>query len=311
MAQNDIHPTARCDTSRVGSGSRIGSDSIVSRDGEIGSSCILGERVRISGQVTVGNRVHIDDGAHLTGPLVVGDDVRIGAEVSIGTSGAAEARNRFVTEVGAGSIIGKNASIASGVAVALQALVEDGATVSTSVGSYMAFGKDGKHEYRSGFVPVPELVGDAVRASSASGTASKIPGVELIRFHEAVDSRGKLIAMEVDELLPFQAKRLFTVSSVPEGELRGIHAHRECHQFMIPVSGEVDVIVADGVKAERWVLDSPSIGLHIPPLVWGTQLNFSKNATILVLASDSYRPEDYIHHWGDFLRFKGASSRKR
>ena len=41
-------------------------------------------------------------------------------------------------------------------------------------------------------------------------------------------------------------------------------------------------------------LDSPTLGLHIPPMVWGIQYKYTPDAILLVLASDIYRA-DGVH----------------
>ena len=48
-------------------------------------------------------------------------------------------------------------------------------------------------------------------------------------------------------------------------------------------------------------LDTPQVGLHIPPMVWGIQYRFSADAVMLVLASDTYDAADYIRNYDDFL----------
>jgi hypothetical protein len=49
------------------------------------------------------------------------------------------------------------------------------------------------------------------------------------------------------------------------------------------------------------VLDRPSLGLYMPALTWGTQFEYSVDAILLVLASDQYDADDYIHDYDEFL----------
>jgi hypothetical protein len=55
-------------------------------------------------------------------------------------------------------------------------------------------------------------------------------------------------------------------------------------------------------------LDSPKVGLHIPPMVWGIQYRFSADALMLVLASDTYDADDYIRNYDDFLALMGRAA---
>ena len=92
---------------------------------------------------------------------------------------------------------------------------------------------------------------------------------------------------------------------VPGGESRGAHAHKECHQFLIAASGSFEVLLDDG-KVQRLVqLNRPYTGLHIPPMIWASEINFSSGAICLVLASRIYDVEDYIR---DYELYKNLAS---
>lgn len=106
---------------------------------------------------------------------------------------------------------------------------------------------------------------------------------------------------ELNKQLPFRVERFFFVSQVPEGEPRGIHAHKRCHQFLVCVAGSVKAMVDNGEQRTVVALDTPSLGLHMPPLTWGAQYDYSEDAVLLVLASDVYDPDDYIHEYEEFL----------
>jgi hypothetical protein len=53
------------------------------------------------------------------------------------------------------------------------------------------------------------------------------------------------------------------------------------------------------------LLDEPTIGVHIPPLVWASQYRYSPDTLLLVLASDVYRPNDYIRDYSEFVALRG------
>lgn len=108
-----------------------------------------------------------------------------------------------------------------------------------------------------------------------------------------------------DEILPFEIKRVFYSYDIPGGESRGAHAHIECHQFLIAVSGAFEVELDDG-KAKRYIqLNRPYLGLHIPPGIWASECDFSSGAICLVLASHKYEESDYIRDYADFVKSKG------
>lgn len=132
---------------------------------------------------------------------------------------------------------------------------------------------------------------------------------KLIDLQALNDHRGSLVVGEVPNSLPFEVKRFFYVSNVPEGEPRGIHAHKECHQFLICVAGSLRAMTDDGATREVFTLLPGGSGLHMPPLTWGCQFDYSKDAVLLVLASHRYDPSDYIHEYDEFLRFAASKNR--
>jgi dTDP-4-dehydrorhamnose 3,5-epimerase-like enzyme len=91
------------------------------------------------------------------------------------------------------------------------------------------------------------------------------------------------------------------VHGVPNKSVRGEHAHHACHQFLIAASGSVTVSVDDGKNRGSVVLNSTDRGLHIPPMTWGSQHQFSSDAVLLVLASHEYDDADYIREYRQYI----------
>jgi dTDP-4-dehydrorhamnose 3,5-epimerase-like enzyme len=111
---------------------------------------------------------------------------------------------------------------------------------------------------------------------------------------------------EFDKHLPFVPKRYFVVFDVPSKDVRGEHAHKTLHEFLVCVHGSLSIVLDDGNKRREVQLNSPTVGLHIPPLVWGIQYRFSSDAVLLVLASEPYDPDDYIRDYDEFLKVAPA-----
>ena len=106
--------------------------------------------------------------------------------------------------------------------------------------------------------------------------------------------------------VPFDVKRVFYSYDIPGGESRGAHAHKECHQFLIAASGSFEVSLDDGTYQRQVFLNRPNMGLHIPPGVWASEINFSSGAICLVLASHAYNESDYLRNYEDFLKFRNG-----
>ena len=124
--------------------------------------------------------------------------------------------------------------------------------------------------------------------------------MQLVDLPIVDESRGKLSFAQYDDHLPFIPQRFFVVSDVPAGQVRGGHAHRTTHQFLVCVKGSVSIVVDDGRNSEEIVLKSAAAGLYIPPKIWATQQNYSSDAVLLVLSSDAYDPEEYIRDYDEF-----------
>jgi UDP-2-acetamido-3-amino-2,3-dideoxy-glucuronate N-acetyltransferase len=118
------------------------------------------------------------------------------------------------------------------------------------------------------------------------------------------DARGTLSVGELGRTLPFEPRRYFLVYGVPGPHVRGEHAHRECHQFLVCVTGSLTVRGDDGRERAEVTLDAPNLGLHIPPGVWAVQSQFSADAVLLVLASHFYDPADYIRTHDEFVSWR-------
>ena len=67
-----------------------------------------------------------------------------------------------------------------------------------------------------------------------------------------------------------------------------------------------ETLVDDGANSCEVILDNPSVGLYVPPLIWGTQHDYSYDGALLVFASDYYDPDDYIRDYGAFQSALGG-----
>ena len=53
---------------------------------------------------------------------------------------------------------------------------------------------------------------------------------------------------------------------------RGKHAHYKTKQVLICVHGKVEVLVFDGSKKQKYLLESPQQALYIPEMIWDEQV---------------------------------------
>ena len=133
-------------------------------------------------------------------------------------------------------------------------------------------------------------------------TKTLVRGVSIHKLPNVVDSRGSLSFGEANAQIPFEIQRYFLVFGVPSSEVRGEHAHKTLHQFLLCVSGSCHVVADDGKSRQEFTLAHPTIGLYLPPLIWAVQYRYSKDAVLLVLTSAPYDAGDYIRDYSEFLR---------
>lgn len=127
-----------------------------------------------------------------------------------------------------------------------------------------------------------------------------VGGVTVHQFNVFHDPRGDLCVGTFVKDIPFVPKRYFLVYSVPEKKVRGEHAHYDCHQFLICVKGQCSLVLDDGTEKAQLCLDKASLGVYVPPYIWGTTLDYSEDAVLLVFCSDEYSEADYIRDYAQF-----------
>ncbi|TDP00917.1 sugar 3,4-ketoisomerase [Flavobacterium sp. 245] len=135
-------------------------------------------------------------------------------------------------------------------------------------------------------------------------TRNSVFDCSLLHLKQLGDRNGHITSINNDIEIPFAVKRIFYLYDIPGGESRGAHAHKECHQFLVAVSGSFEVLLDDSITKRQVMLNRPDLGLHIPPGIWASEINFSSGSICLVLASQEYSELDYLREYDNFLNFR-------
>lgn len=120
-------------------------------------------------------------------------------------------------------------------------------------------------------------------------------------FHEG---NGDLIVMEGLKDVPFNIARVFVVRAAATGDMRGQHAHKICTQFLFCSAGCIEVLCYDGIDTMTFILDSPEMGLLIPPGIWSQQTYKSSDSSLVVLCDRPYEERDYIREYSQYKKFR-------
>ena len=117
---------------------------------------------------------------------------------------------------------------------------------------------------------------------------------KIIELPKIIDPRGNLTVAEANKNVPFDIKRTYWVYDVPGGECRGGHAHKQCLEFIVAVSGSFHVTLDNGKEKTTYLLNHPWQGLLVDTGVWRTLDDFSSGAVCMVLASEKFeRSEEH------------------
>ena len=266
------------------------------------------DHVFVENEVIVGDRVTIKSGVQLWNGVRLEDDVFIGPNVTFVNDRFPRSKQypeRFgCTVVRKGASIGANATILAGVVVGPGAMVGAGAVVTHAVPPHAIV--TGNPARITGYVSSHAKEPVKPRAAVAALEPSRVTGVRVVSMPLFTDMRGTLSVGEVGREIPFTPQRYFVVFDVPSKEVRGEHAHRELEQLIVCLRGGCSVVVDDGRERDEIALDSPAIGLYVPPMTWTTIYRHTPDALALVLASRPYDPADYIRDIEEFLAIRDS-----
>ena len=296
------HNCALVESDAIGLRTRIWAYTHILPGAIIGDDCNICDHVFIENDVIIGDRVTVKCGVQIWDGVRINDDVFIGPNATFTNDLFPRSKQHpdkyETTLLCKGSSIGANATILSGLSIGMNAMVGAGAVVTRDVPPNAIV--VGNPAVVVGYVNTNNRVEDK-SLSITSQNESFVSGVVLYNLPIINDMRGRLSFAEYGEFLPFLPKRYFLVFDVPTKEIRGEHAHKNLHQYLVCVKGSCFVVVDNGKNSQEFLLNSPSLGLYIPPMVWGIQYKYSNDAVLMVLASEVYSSDDYIRDYNEYL----------
>lgn len=302
------HPQALVESQTIGDETSIWAFAHILPGARIGRNCNICDHVFIENDVSIGDRVTIKCGVQVWDGITIEDDVFIGPNATLTNDPFPRSKQypeKFArTVISKGASIGANATILAGLTIGKNAMVGAGAVVTKNVPPHAIV--TGNPARITSYATPAKM--QRATASAAIGAAqpkmaptTPVKGVTVYSLPLITDLRGSLAFAEYGQLLPFIPQRFFMVFDVPSREIRGEHAHKTLHEFLVCVKGSCSLVVDDGKNIGEILLDSVNIGVHVPPLVWRVHYKYSPDAVLLVLASEKYEAHDYVRDYNQYL----------
>ena len=116
-------------------------------------------------------------------------------------------------------------------------------------------------------------------------------------------TKGALGVLEFRDL-PFEAKRIYWISHVPSGAIRGLHAHKSLSQLLILVSGGLKIILDNGQERQEIKLSGAGDAILLQPGLWREIFDFDEGTVALIVCDQDYDESDYIREYSDFIAWK-------
>ena len=306
MLTKYIHSQSDVQSVNIGGGTRIWQYCVILPGARIGMDCNICSHVFIENDVIIGDRVTIKCGVQVWDGVHIEDDVFVGPNVSFTNDLHPRSKSHLskplMTRICRGASIGANATILPGLTVGEEAMIGSGAVVTQNVPrSAIVVGNPAKI---IGYVNTSIAVDNALLPAAQNLDQPGVSGVSIYNLQHIQDMRGDLCVGELGKNLPFTPRRFFVVSNVPDAKVRGEHAHKKCHQFLICICGSLSLVVDDATNRQEIKLSSALIGVHIEPGIWGVQYKYSPDANLLVFASHEYDPSDYLRDYQDFIDWR-------
>ena len=127
---------------------------------------------------------------------------------------------------------------------------------------------------------------------------------QIIKLPKIEDPRGNLSFVQDFDQIPFKIERIYWIYDVPGGKRLDGHAFKNQQEFIIALSGSVDIVIDNGSDSEKIQLNRSYYGLHVASCTWRHLENFSTNSLVLILSSAKYYAENSINDYQEYLEYR-------
>lgn len=129
---------------------------------------------------------------------------------------------------------------------------------------------------------------------------------EVFDLERIADEAGTLYVGELARLRHGPFDRIVLITGVPAGGSRGGHAHKWQYEYVICVSGGVDVRLESRGALSTVALRRPGRALYLPAGYWRDLVGFTPGTVLAMLATEPFDEDDYIRDHEAFLRWEAG-----
>jgi len=123
--------------------------------------------------------------------------------------------------------------------------------------------------------------------------------------------RGKFVTWDRPGHIPFETTRANYMFDVPQGSVRGFHAHQVVHELCVCLHGAMTVTVEDATGTKSMRISSPTEGALITPPCWILLHDFDPGTILLVYCSHDFDPNEVIRDRKTFDEKHGSPNSER
>ena len=115
--------------------------------------------------------------------------------------------------------------------------------------------------------------------------------VQKIQLPKIIDQRGSLSFLESNNHIPFNIKSTSIITNLSFFSKKNFVKNKE-EEFLIVLSGFLNIRVKYGKFEEIFTLDMSNVGLYIPEMAEKSFTDFSPNLILLVLCANDLNKEN-------------------
>ncbi|WP_195909841.1 sugar 3,4-ketoisomerase [Bacteroidetes bacterium endosymbiont of Geopemphigus sp.] len=127
-------------------------------------------------------------------------------------------------------------------------------------------------------------------------------GIKTTELPKKSDIRGRLSFFENEAQIPFKIRSISWFDAFSLKNLWEAHALLKSWQFIVVLSGSLELKTHDGKKENGFVLNRPDMGICIPPNIWINYENSSQGTIILIVSENSSSEESRIKDFNEFKK---------